>query len=197
MDPATALTAALLSLLPPAVRSDRAQYVGDLSLGIVRASAEATCTGPWSASPDCHPIWGGNPRELEALAGTLAFFESGLNPRIQAGDCRPEECDGRLVVAGKVVSRAATAFQIQGLSLSARWESVGLGEMGLYEASRHAVRILSYFRKNCGSGEWWQSCVVDGYAGRTRYFGTPRRVSVYQRVLVKIRDDRGVEVAAR
>lgn len=167
-----ALALALLSLLPPAYREERAGYVEQLSSAIVEASNESA--------------WPGDHDELSAMLGTLAFFESGLTPRIQAGNCYPNECDGLVrLLDGRRGPKAITAFQIQTIAFDRREYVLGLDPSSLLEASREAASLVAQKRKRCG--RVWEACVIRSYAGSIG-FDPRRRVAVYRRVLRKVRE---------
>lgn len=191
IDQAAVLAAALTALLPPAVRQERAPFVRDVSVAVVQASAESTCTGPWAAH-ECERRWPGRPEELEAMLGTLGLFETGFLPRIQAGDCRKwgkrrqdVECDGLVVIDGRRFFKAATTFQLQGLSLDERREVTGLEPMHLYEASRQAARIVSGHWARCRVADR-AACTFTGLAGTLSYAQAPARARVYRVVLGKL-----------
>src|SRR5512143_3136886 len=193
IDQAAILATTLNALLPAPVRAERAPFVADLSVAIVAASAEATCTGPWEEAPECRRTWPGQPEELQAFVGTLGFFESGFLPRIAAGDCRKWgkrrqdiECDGHIVIEGRTVFKAVTTFQIQGLSLEQRREAVGLGEIQLFEASRQAVRVVSSYWTSCQVADR-ASCTFTGLAGTISFAQAPLRARVYRKVLAQVR----------
>lgn len=193
IDQAAVLASALIALVPAAAREERAPFVTDLSRAIVSASAEATCSGPWAEVPDCRRTWPGTPLELQAVVGTLGFWESGFLPRIQAGECKkwgPRkqdiECDGHVLLEGRTVFKAATTFQIQGLTLEQRREAVGLGEIQLYEASRHAVRVVAGHRERCYVSNW-ATCVFTGLAGTLVFRQAGARARTFQVVLERMR----------
>jgi hypothetical protein len=192
LDQATALAAALTALLPAPVREDRAPFVRDLSVAIVQASAEATCTGPWKEA-ECRRTWPGRPEELEAMVGTLGFWETGFLPRIQAGACKKwgprktdVECDGHVVIDGRTVFKAATVYQIQNLTLDERREVTGLEPMALYEASRHAVRVVTGHWKRCQVADK-AVCTFTGLAGTRSFAQAPARARTFRVVLEKLR----------
>lgn len=59
---------------------------------IADAAERATCTSEWS-EPRCDPVWHGAADELAALLVEVGYHESGFRRRIQAGQCRADECD--------------------------------------------------------------------------------------------------------
>lgn len=180
-----ALGWALVELLPPSVREARKPFVEELAQAIHGASEEATCTGPWSET-SCRPSWPGSAAELDAFTGAFAFWESGFVARIQAGHCAPHECDGVIRLAdGSIGPRAATAFQLQGLSLERRDEAVGLEPMRLYEAARAAERMIALQRTRCHGADW-AACTFTGLAGTLRFRQAPARAASFRRVLTKI-----------
>lgn len=192
IDQAALLAGALVALLPAPARAEREAFVRDLSHAIVSASEEATCTGPWAEDKSCTRTWPGRPTEIQAMVGTLAFFESGFLPRIAAGDCRrwgprPNqfECDGRVTVSGRTVFKAVTSFQIQGLSLDDRREVTGVEEIPLYEASRQAVRVVSGHWARCHVLDR-AACTFTGLAGTIAFSQAPARARVYRLVLGKL-----------
>lgn len=192
LDQAAILASALTALLPAAVREERAPFVRDLSVAIVSASERGTCTGPWAGVPECQRVWFGSPEELQAMVGTLGFWETAFLPRIQEGKCKKwgprrqdVECDGLVIIDGRRVFKASTSYQIQGLSLDERREAIGLEPMHLYEASWQAVRVIA--------GHWGRCQVADkavcsftGLAGTLVFRQAPARAHTFRVVLEKL-----------
>jgi hypothetical protein len=192
IDQAAILASALTALLPASVREERAPFVRDLSVGIVAASEEATCSGPWK-DVECRRTWAGSTEELEAMVGTLGFWETAFLPRIQAGLCKKwgprrqdVECDGLVVIDGRRVFKASTSFQIQGLTLDERREVTGLEPMALYEASRHAARVVAGHWNRCQVADK-TTCTFTGLAGTLSFRQAPARTHVFHVVLEKLR----------
>lgn len=195
LDQATALAAALTALLPAPVREERAPFVRDLAVAIVAASQEASCSGPWK-DVECRRTWAGSTEDLEAMVGTLGFWETAFLPRIQNGACKKwgprrqdVECDGLVVIDGRRVFKAATAFQVQGLTLDERRESTGLAPMQLFEASRHAARVVSGHWSRCQVADK-AVCAFTGLAGTLVFRQAGLRARTYRVVLEKLQSAR-------
>lgn len=192
IDQAAVLAAALEALLPAPVRAERAPFVRDLAPAIVEASEEATCSGRWAELAECRRVWPGSAQELQAMLGTLGFWETGFLPRIQQGICKKwgprktdVECDGHIVLEGRAVFKAVTLYQIQGLSLDRRREVTGLAPMQLFEASREAARVVAGHRGRCHVADW-ASCVFTGLAGTIVFRQAGVRTHTFRVVLEKL-----------
>lgn len=92
---AAAILAAMMAL--PCPRDEPADVCQPwrvvVSEAVERAAQEATCSGYWTM-PSCVPVYDGAPDEIASALVEVAYHESGLRMRIQAGDCRGPECDG-------------------------------------------------------------------------------------------------------
>jgi len=187
---------------------ERRRFIPKTAVALVSAAREATCTGDWSEL-ECKRRWPGPAEEPAVMAGMLGYMESRLDARIQDGKCevwgpspRQIECDGILFRSGfapagfvgitkrtkwgLVGFRASTMFQLQGLSGDRIRETVGLGEMNLFEASRQAIGTLSGFRSTCRSNNW-ETCIVTAYAGSMTFSQAPVRVAMYRKLLAQVR----------
>lgn len=86
--------------LPPAYGDrhepplERAARMTNVAQGITSATEEATCTGPFTTSPWCKPVWGGSTQDLEALLVEIGDDETHFAKRIGQGRCARWECDG-------------------------------------------------------------------------------------------------------
>ncbi len=195
---------------PGAAQAEREAFLTVLADGIGAAAEEYTCTGFWSGSEDCRRLWPGAPEELAALELTLGWWESKLDPEIQAGRCpvwgpAPTQitCDGRLVGAvrprwmrgiaqqtrwGLVVHESVTVFQLKPRTQHRYDEVTGTEPVPVYEASREAARILSGFRRNCRTHDWL-TCVITSYAGSITFRQAPARVATFWRVHARIKKE--------
>lgn len=198
--------------VPPAqsetYRWERDAFLERVSDGLASAAQELTCEDGWAELDWCERRWVGSAVEAGALGLTLAWFESRIDPRIQAGDCRvygPREgqieCDGTLVKMapgargirrsspwGEVVFRSVTIFQLRDLPWQTRRDVMGQGSASVYEASRVALGILASSQKRCRGDV---GCMVASYAGSQRFKQRAERVRVYRRVLERVRSAMG------
>lgn len=194
-----------------AAQAQRTEFLGNLAEGLADAAEEATCSGElWSQAEDCKKAWSGTPAELAALALTLGWFESKLDPEIQAGRCdvwgtKPSQitCDGVFLGSGVrsqhqrgilhhsrwgwVLFRSVTVFQLHELSDDRQREVVGLGEVNVFESCRSAVKIIAGAQYNCRPGAW--ACVISSYAGSIEFRQAPMRVQMFRKVLAKVQEE--------
>lgn len=91
---AAAILIAMLRLPCPADEpvTECAPWREVVAQAIADVAEEATCTSEWSR-PECKPLWSGAPDALAAVLVEVAYHESGLRRRIQAGTCHKDECD--------------------------------------------------------------------------------------------------------
>ena len=153
---AEAIFAAMLRLTCPADEpaSECEPWRAQVAFAVAQASEEATCTAEWSEL-DCEPLYKGPPDELAAVLVEVAMHESGLRKRIQAGNCRLDECDGiKSRKTGKWTGRhlARSMWQlhetpyipgVDGLVPHETWlASTGTGHLAIVTAARTASRLL-------------------------------------------------------
>jgi hypothetical protein len=188
---------------------ERAAFLHKLSDGLAEAAEEATCSGFWADSEDCRRVWPGPADELASLELTIGWWESKLDPVIQAGDCpvwgpAPTQitCDGQLFRNGVrppllrgvehktrwglVVHTSVSVFQMKPATQHRVNEVVGLGEVSVLEASREAARMISGFRGNCRTSSWLE-CTITAYAGSLTFRQAPARAATYYKVLRDVR----------
>lgn len=191
------------------VALERAEFLPKLAEGLAAAAEEATCSGPYGEDPECQRRWPGTAAEVASFALTLGWFESKLDPEIQAGRCyvwgpSPNQitCDGLLFRSGYappkligverrtrwglVVFRSNTVFQVKVATNDRLREIVGLGEMSIYEASREAIKIICSSRANCRASASWPECVATSYAGTINFRQAPLRAAMFRRVIAKV-----------
>lgn len=191
---------------------ERAAFLTKLGAGLASAAQEATCEGDYAADPECRRKWPGPAEEVAAFALTLGWFESKLDPEIQAGRCpvwgpAPSQitCDGQLFRSGYapptmigverrtkwglVVFTSNTVFQVKVATNERVREIVGVGEMHVFEASREAVRIISSSRGNCRASASWPECVANSYAGSITFKQAPMRAAMFRKILPKLRTE--------
>jgi len=189
---------------------ERAAFLGKLAGGLASAAQEATCEGDYAADSECRRKWPGPAEEVAAFALTLGWFESKLDPEVQAGRCAvwgpaPSQigCDGQLFRSGYappalvgverrtkwglVVFTSNTVFQVKVATNERVREIVGDGEMHVFEASREAVKIISSSRGNCRAAASWPECVATSYAGSSTFKQAPIRAAMFRKVLPKVR----------
>jgi len=185
---------------------ERAEFLPKLADALATKAEEATCVG---AGTDCKRAWPGTTDEHAALALTLGWFESRLDPRIQAGKCEifgpkpsQRECDGELYPNGAVPSyvrgirkqskwgtvvfTSTTLFQIKGLSDARIKEVIGLEPENLLEAAREQSRVMSSHRRMCYARDW-VTCTINAYAGTITFKQAPLRAAMYRKILTKVR----------
>jgi hypothetical protein len=88
---------------------------------------------------------------------------------------------------GRIIHRARGIYQIQrtGHVSAVEWvEMVGLSEHSFFVSGYTAARLLSAHERRCKS----IAGAISGYAtgGRCGWGGTPNRVAMYQRLLVRV-----------
>lgn len=169
----------------PGVRDDG--HLQAYAAGTASAVEAATCSGDWSNTDWCQPVWRRSKRELAALLVNIGWFESGLLARIAANRCRPHECDATKLLDGRIIHRARGTYQIQytGAVSPTEWrEMVGLSEYSFFVGGYAAARMLSAHERSCKS----VSGAISGFAtgGRCGWGGTPNRMAMYQKLLVRV-----------
>lgn len=131
-------------------------HAPEIAQATASASLEATCTGDWSESDFCQPVWTLPPERLVVTLIGVGHFESGFLPRIQAGQCRKWECDAAYDLLGKFLYfKARSYWQLQKTSFArAGWEQmIGVELFPTFEAARAASRVLGAGVRACGSVE--------------------------------------------
>jgi hypothetical protein len=211
-----ALLVAAKTLAPPYAPPDKAEaaaiqrdeFLPKLATALANTADEASCSGAF-AKDGCKRAWPGTADEHAALALTLGWWESRLDPRIQNGECEiygpkptQRECDGALYPNGAVppwergirkqsrwgtvVFHSTTLFQIQGLKDERIKQVVGLELENLIEASREQSRVMSSHRRACYARDW-VLCTINAYAGTITFKQAPLRAATYRKVLTKVR----------
>lgn len=188
----------------------RTEFLQTLAGGLASASEEAVCGGQYGDDPECRRKWPGDAAELAAFTLTLGWWESKLDPEIQAGRCpvwgpSPTQitCDGLLFRSGYapprligverstrwglVVFRSNTVFQVKAATQERVNEIVGLGEVNVYEASREAIKIICSNRGNCRASASWPECVATSYAGSLSFKQAPARAATFRKVVRDVR----------
>lgn len=187
---------------------ERAEFLPTLALALATVAEQATCTGQFDQE-GCKRAWPGTADEHAALALTLGWWESRLDPRIQAGKCdifgpKPtqRECDGALYPNGAVPSwergirkqskwgtvvfHSTTLFQIQGLTDARIKAAVGLKLENVTAAAREQSRVMSSHRRACYARDW-VLCTINAYAGTITFKQAPLRAATYRKVLTRVR----------
>lgn len=134
--------------------------------------------------------WQGSKQQLIAAEITILNSESNASLRIHRNECKPRECDPR-VVKGVRSFRAISIFQLHAQPLSSPEVFPLLGFMTFDStllAAKEAARVLIRSRGWCsGSSGDPVSMMFTAYAGRgcqlDRWQGWRSRVATYQRVL--------------
>lgn len=188
-----------------AAQEARQAFLGTLSTELASVVDEATCQGPWLEYVECKRTWPGSRTELAAMALTLAWFESRLDPRIARGECvaygpspKQIECDGRKVTAipphladnartyshGTYVFTARSIWQIRDSVVSREtWQGMlGTGDVPVREAASAAVRVIASSRGVCRRGAW-ETCTIRNYAGASASWPhAGKRVLMFRRI---------------
>lgn len=139
-----------------------------------RAQLEAFSRSTAAVAPDQNIAL---PRHWAALLVTVAHAESGLSLRIQAGLCRPHECDR---------GRARGPFQNHRFAESvATWDRlIGVENTAVQVRVAHARLKRSYYV--CRGASDWLTATLTGYAGRrcgTVWPGLEQRAATWRRVV--------------
>lgn len=166
-----AFVVALVTALPSGARFERYSVEDKTAFasGVASAVAAATCTEDWAELEDCKPYWPASGRkELAALLVTIAWFESGLEPRIGAGKCRANECDAVKLPGGRILHQANGYWQLHktGLLTADEWREVrGTGEWSVFVQATGAARTLAASVSACrGSGASRFGAAISGFA---------------------------------
>lgn len=133
-------------------RADCLPWRAEVATAIAYAADEATCSGEFKRD-DCAPTFAGPRDELAAMLIEIAFHESGLRKRIQAGECKPYECDAVRGPHGEVVRFLARSMwqihaspRIRNVNTPApreRWKAIaGTSPEAVRLAAQTAVRVL-------------------------------------------------------
>ena len=96
MSTLAAAVLAAATMLPCPVDEPKEQctpWRTEVSEAVAEAAERATCTSEWSEA-ECSLVWQGPADQLAAHLLEIAYHESGLRRRIQADECRDDECDG-------------------------------------------------------------------------------------------------------
>lgn len=188
-----------------AAQEARQAFLSTLSVELASVVNEATCTQEWATVDFCQRTWPGSPTELAAMALTLAWFESRLDPRIARGECvawgpspKQIECDGRKVTSipphladnartyshGTYVFTARSIWQIRDSVVSREtWQGMlGTGDVPVREAASAAVRVIASSRGVCRRGAW-ETCTIRNYAGASASWPhAGKRVLMFRRI---------------
>ena len=145
---AEALAVALMALpCPRDEPADQCQpWRATVAEAIAEAAEEATCSGEW-AQPECKPAYRGAADELAAHLVEIGHHESGFRRRIQAGDCRLDECDHHrgvfLARSMWQIHRTPELPRVEALVPRRRWLAIqGTAPEAVRLAARTAARVL-------------------------------------------------------
>lgn len=155
---ASAVAAVLLSMPCPAEEPTEACHAWRRTVAehVADAAERAACVGRWSV--DCTPVWKGTPEQLAAWLLEVGYHESGFRKRIQAGDCRENECDA-VRVNGELVFLARSMWQFHRIprigevgSMSAEdWRlSLGTKDENVARAAWVAARFFAVSPQSFG-----------------------------------------------
>ncbi len=156
--------------------------LGALTQGIGVVSEEATCT---DQPATCRRIWPASKYELGVALVMIAWFESGFQRRIALDQCRPLECDARLLADGRSVPQARSYFQLHllGSMTPQVWRAlVGEDFESAYLNALWAAKALSAQYNRCGRGI---PGAVSGFAtgGACNFGAIEPRMTVFNRGL--------------
>jgi len=197
--------------------SERAQFLPKVAVALESAAEEATCTGRWAVS-GCKRRWPGTASEAASMTLMQGWFESRLDHRIQAGDCRiwgpktnQRECDGALYPLGAapkwergirkdtrwgtVVFRSVTVFQLLGLPDEKRDAVVGLEQENVTAAAQQALSVLAGHRGMCRARDW-VTCTISGYAGTMSYRYAPMRAAMFRKIHSRVLSEMKTDAVA-
>ena len=181
------VSAVVLALQTPSYAASAPEDRQAVEEGIGAAVSQATCN---DAGPECVPFWpASRAGELVSLLVVLARFESGLNPRIGFGHCRPDECDAVKLPGGRVQHLAYGFWQIHrtGLARPDEWKAMRGRDASAVEAqARIAIRTLAGSVNQCrNSGAPRLRAAISGFAtgGRCWWTGAIAREKVVWRML--------------
>ena len=164
---------------PPRVACDRTgqlEHLRRTAVAVASAAERAALAGPWaSAAPDLATrLWPGDAPELAAALLTVAWCESRLSARVQAGLCPLYGC------GGPRPGLAHSQWQIESSPLvpAAQWLAiVGDAPVQLEDAAWTAARVLARQRAHCAPhARAWAYPTLAGYAtGNACAWGPARR----------------------
>lgn len=146
---------------PGLVEAKRAQYAA-LAAGIATAAKAQSVT---------------TPRDWAALVIAIGHAESGFSLRIQAGQCKPHECDR---------GRARGPWQLHRYAEATTWwEQMHGVEHAARQAQVASARLARGFYTCRGSADWL-TATINGFAGRkcsSVWPGLEARVVLYRTAL--------------
>lgn len=121
------------------------------------------------------------PADWAALVATIGYHETGFSLRVQAGDCKPHECDG---------GRARGPWQMhKNRHTEPVWDQlVGLEFTALQARVASDMLERSYWQ--CArSGVPWLQGTINAYAGRrcsAEWPGLQQRIATFERLRRKL-----------
>lgn len=151
-----ALAARVLSILlahtaPDAADPDHYGRLANVAGGIELASDWATCSGAWRSLP-CTRQWPGPRTQVAAVLYAIGDGETGFRWRYQAGHCRIDECDGRVLFDGVSIPKSAGPFQVQrARAIPPEWHAafIGTTPTAAVHQCLGAARAISIHRRSC------------------------------------------------
>lgn len=159
----------------------------DVELGSQRdEQLKVVATALAEEAPRYRRTWPGSTAELVAFAVAIAKHETHLSARIQAGRCKPLECDR---------GKARSYWQLHKNALTdEEWQrTVGLEQENVSFAARVALKRIVSSRNLCklyeGSGPTLDEMTFNAYAGHgclSRLKDGQARVATYRKVLARL-----------